>query len=122
MTAAQYQAMISAPKKTGAKFGNVWTEVDGIKFQSKAEANYYGKLKILLRAGKIKDFKRQVVYRIVVNSVFICSYRCDFLIFYNNGTHSIIDVKGEATENLYVFQIKKKLLFACYGITLKIAK
>lgn len=122
MTAKQYQEMISKPKETGLKFGNVWTEVDGIKFQSKAEAAYYGKAKILKRAGQIKDFRRQVPYRIVVNGVFICTYKADFVIEHNSGAVDVVDVKSEATENLYFFQLKKKLLFACYGITLKIAK
>jgi hypothetical protein len=122
MTAAQYQAQISAPQSKGAKFGNVWTEVDGIKFQSKAEAAYYGKLKILKRAGQILDFKRQTPFRIVVNGVFICTYKADFVIYHNSGTRDVVDVKSEATENLYSFQLKKKLLFALHGINLKIAK
>lgn len=122
MTPEQYQAMISAPQNKGAKFGNVWTEIDGIKFQSKAEATYYGKLKILKRSGKIKNFKRQVPYRIVVNKVFICTYRADFVVTFLDGAVEVVDVKSDATEYIYAFQIKKKLLFACYGITLKIAK
>jgi hypothetical protein len=122
MTAKQYQELINKPKETGLKFGNVWTEVDGIKFQSKAEANYYGRLKVLKRAGMIKDFKRQVPFRIVVNGIFICTYKADFVVYHNSGTRDVVDVKSEATENLYFFQLKKKLLFALHGITLKIAK
>lgn len=121
MTPEQYQAMI-LDKKTGAKFGNVWTEVDGIKFQSKAEAKYYGNLKLLKRAGQIKYFKRQVPFRIVVNGHFICTYKADFVVYHNSGHRDVVDVKSEATENLYFFQIKKKLLLACYGLELKIAK
>lgn len=122
MTPAQFQAMISQPPSKGAKFGNVWTEVDGIKFQSKAEATYYGKLKLLKRSGKISDFKRQVPFRIVVNGFFICTYRADFVVYYLDGVRQVVDVKSEATENLYSFQIKKKLLKALYNLDLIIAK
>lgn len=122
MTAAQYQAKISQPQNKGSKYGNVWTEVDGIKFQSKAEATYYGKLKILLKGKKIKGFSRQVVFRIVVNGIFICNYRADFVVEYMDGVRHVVDVKGEATENIYSFQIKKKLLKALYNIDLIIAK
>jgi hypothetical protein len=121
MTAKEYQAMISTPEARN-KFGNIWTEVDGIKFQSKAEARYYGKLKILKRGKMIKEFRRQVPYRIVVNGVFICVYKADFVVTFNDDAVQVVDVKSEATENIYFFQLKKKLLFACYGITLKIAK
>lgn len=42
------------------KFGNVPTEVDGIKFDSLKEAHRWGVLKLLEKAGLIRDLKRQV--------------------------------------------------------------
>lgn len=45
---------------TRNKFGAVKTEVDGIKFDSKHEANRWLQLRLLERAGAIRDLKRQV--------------------------------------------------------------
>jgi hypothetical protein len=41
------------------KYGAKRTEVMGIKFDSKKEANRYLELKMLARAGKIRDLKLQ---------------------------------------------------------------
>ena len=49
-----------APKRN--KYGNVWTEVEGKKFQSKKEANRYSELLMLEKAGEISDLKCQVPY------------------------------------------------------------
>lgn len=38
-----------------SKMGNIQTVVDGIKFDSRREARRYAELKLLLRAGIIKD-------------------------------------------------------------------
>lgn len=121
MTAAEYQARISNQPK-GSKFGNVWTEVDGVKFQSKKEANYYGKLKLRKRAGDIKDFKRQVSFSLVVNGCLICKYRADFIIYHNDGSREVIDVKSDQTETIYSFTLIKKLMYAIHKIKITIAK
>lgn len=41
------------------KYRNKITVVDGIKFRSKREARRYGELKLLERAGEIKDLELQ---------------------------------------------------------------
>ena len=46
----------STPKN---KYNSRKTVIDGISFDSQAEADYYCQLKILLRAGKIDGFCRQ---------------------------------------------------------------
>ena len=48
--------------KKKSKYGNVWTEVNGKKFQSKKEANRYSELLMLEKAGEISDLKCQVNY------------------------------------------------------------
>ena len=42
------------------KYRNVPTVVDGIRFDSKAEARRWGELKLLERAGSISSLERQV--------------------------------------------------------------
>ena len=50
--------------KKKSKYSNIKTVVDGIEFDSKKEADYYCQLKILKRAGEIKDFDLQQRYEL----------------------------------------------------------
>lgn len=104
-----------------SKYHNVITEVDGIKFQSKKEAEYYGKLKIRKRAGEILDFERQKVYKIFVKGELICKYIADFVVTFPDGIVVVIDVKSVATRKNPVFRIKQKLMQAVLGIKIEIA-
>ena len=45
---------------TNRKFGNIPQEVDGIRFDSMKEARRWGQLRILEKAGEIRNLKRQV--------------------------------------------------------------
>ena len=45
-----------------SKYGAIRTTVNGITFDSKAEARRHGQLVLLERAGRIKDLKRQVQF------------------------------------------------------------
>ena len=60
------------------KFGNTKVVVDGIKFDSKKEANRYGNLKLLQKAGEISDLKLQVKIEILVKEKKIWSERLNF--------------------------------------------
>lgn len=121
MTSAEFRTM-QKDKPSGSKYGNTWTEVDGIKFQSIAEAERYGLLKLLKSKGHIKDFKRQVTFALVVNGVLICNYRADFVVYNNDGSREVEDVKSDGTENIYSFTIKRNLMWAIHGIKIKIVK
>jgi hypothetical protein len=119
----EYREKIAGKDKpSNSLFGNTWTVIDDIKFQSKAEAEYYGRLKLRKRAGNIKNFRRAVLYSLVVNGVLICTYRADFVIEHNNGDQSVIDVKSEATEGVYSFRLKKKLMKALFNIDVLVVK
>jgi hypothetical protein len=123
MTPKEYQEMMANKSKpSNSIFGNTWTERDGKKFQSKAEAEYYDRLKLRKRANNIRDFRCGVLYSLVVNGLLICTYRADFEIIHNDGTKSVIDVKSEATEGVYSFRLKKKLMKALFNIDILIAK
>jgi hypothetical protein len=56
-----FKGVYSAAPKAN-KYKNVWTEVDGKKFQSKKEAARYSELIMLEKAGEIFDLKCQVPY------------------------------------------------------------
>ena len=61
-----------------SKYGNVKTVVDGITFDSKAEARRYAGLRALVANGIISDLELQPSFVIDVNGVKICTYRADF--------------------------------------------
>ena len=73
-----------------SKYHNTFTEVDGIKFHSQAEAKRYCELKILKQSGEIKDFRRQVPYKLGGK----VNYVIDFEIKHNDGRIEVEEVKG----------------------------
>ena len=99
--------------KRSGKFNAHRTEVDGITFDSKKEALRYMELKILSKTGHISELKLQPEYPMIVNGHKVCAYRADFR-YVENGKTVVEDVKGYKKNPLYA--LKKKLLFACYGI------
>lgn len=97
-----------------SKYGNVRTIVDGIRFDSKAEAKRWQQLKLLERANEITALKRQQHFPIVINGQKVCTYIADFT--YSDlraGRDVIEDVKGMATEG---YRLKKKLMKAVHGV------
>ena len=109
ITAAELKFQI--PKRM--KYRNVKTVVDGITFDSKKEANYYGKLKLLQKSGEVISFERQVRYNIVIDGQKICAYVADFVVVWSKSGIKVIDVKGISTP---IFKLKQKLMKAVLGI------
>jgi len=50
----------------------------GFTFDSRWEAERWGQLTAMERAGAIRDLERQIKYEIVVNGEKICRYIADF--------------------------------------------
>lgn len=100
------------PTKKTTKYRSVPTLIDDIRFDSKAEARFYGLLKLRIRAGEITGFDRQVPFPLIVNGHLVCHYKADFVLYKPDGSQEIIDVKGVQTPE---FRLKRKLLKACYG-------
>ena len=93
-------------KSKSSKFGNVKVEIDGYKFDSRKESEFYGSLKIKKQAGLIKNFKMQVPYNIVVNNIHIANYFLDFEVENNDGTIEYIDIKGKDKKtNKFMYTI-----------------
>ena len=85
-----------------SKYGANKVEIDGIKFDSQKEGNYYNELKIRLQTGEIRGFCRQAEFILAPN----LRYKADFIVFNNDGTAEIVDVKGFKTQ---VYKDKKKV-------------
>jgi hypothetical protein len=95
------------------KYHATRTECDGIKFDSKKEAAYYGKLKMLKQAGEVLFFLRQVPFHLPGG----VTYRVDFQEFHADGTIRFVDVKGMQTPE---FKAKKKMVEALYPVEIEI--
>lgn len=101
-----------------SKYKNKKTEVDGIKFDSLKEARRYGELKLLVKAGMIKDLELQPVFELVLRQVYQgktmrkVSYIADFMYKdIKRGITVVEDVKGFKTD---VYKIKMKLFLYKY--------
>lgn len=98
-----------------SKYGNRKTTVGGLKFDSKREASRWLDLLMLLDQGKIFGLRRQVPFRLVVQGMFICRYRADF-VYIEAGALVVEDTKGFKTAD---YKIKRALMKACFGIDIK---
>lgn len=115
------------------KFSNKTALIDGIKFQSRKEANRYCELKLLERSGKIKNLELQKTFeliptqrepetmtktgkvrqgKVIEQSV---KYVADF-VYTENGKTVVEDTKGFRTKD---YIIKRKLMLYVYGIKIK---
>jgi hypothetical protein len=97
------------------KFFAKQTEVDKVKFHSKAEARRYTELKVLKKAGQVIFFLRQTPFHLDGN----VKYLCDFMIFWSNGEITFEDVKGCDTP---LSLAKRKMVEAAYPIRIEVIK
>ena len=99
------------------KYKNKKVMIDNILFDSKKEANYYTYLKMLERAGKIKNLELQKKitlqgsFKLNGKTIRAITYIADFVYEDDKGVH-VVDTKGYRTE---VYKIKKKLFAKKYG-------
>ena len=108
-----------------SKYGNKKVLIDGIKFDSIAEGNRYKELKLMQRAGTIKELELQPKFLLQESfkkngkTYKKIEYIADFK-YIENGKVIIEDVKGKETE---VFKLKHKLFEYKYkDLELKLVK
>lgn len=100
-------------KKRTNKFNAKKVTVDGFKFDSQAEADYWLYLKELWQEGKILEIELQPKYELQPkftnprgSKILPINYKADFLVTYKDGSKQVIDVKGMETAD---FKLKKKM-------------
>lgn len=106
-----------------SKYGNKKVEIDGFKFDSKMEGEYYLELLKQKEEGLIIDFKLQPVY--VLQEAFTkrdikfqkITYKADFEVEYPDGEVVAIDIKGMQTP---LFRLKQKLFENKYTLELRL--
>ena len=115
-TAASALSASPSGKRTGNKYGAVATTVDGIRFDSKAEADRYATLRLLERANELRDLRVHTTFSLKVGELLICKYECDFEYWLPGGEHVVEDVKGKRTRE---YGIKRNLMLALMCIRIK---
>ena len=108
------------------KFGAIKTEVDGITFASKHEAERYAELKLMERAHLISDLQLQRVFTLIgaqrdkAGKIIErpCKYIADFAYKDQTGKLIVEDAKSTATRT-DVYKIKRKLMLSIYGIRIQ---
>lgn len=101
-----------------SKYGAVRTVINGIPFDSKAEARRYGELKLIEQAGGLAKLEIHPVFKIKIDGVLICRVVLDFC-YWNCGRLIYEDVKGRDNA---LSKLKRKLVEAQYGIKVKLIK
>ena len=98
------------------KYHNKKTVADGIKFDSKLEAERYSQLKMMERAGIIRDLELQPEYELIPSfrkngkTWRRTVYKADFrYILAEDDSYIIEDVKGSTSVITGVFRLKQKL-------------
>ena len=98
------------------KYHNTKTVADGIKFDSKLEAERYAQLKIMERAGVIRDLELQPSFELLPSfrkngkTWRKTVYKADFRYILCEDDRIIIeDVKGSTEVITDVFRLKQKL-------------
>ena len=110
------------------KYRNKKTVVDGIKFDSKHEAQRYSELLWLKKAGAITNLELQKNFELIPSQYEVLAngkkgkcieraviYRADF-VYEENGSLVVEDAKGCRTPD---YIIKRKLMLFRYGIRIK---
>ena len=90
---------------------------DGQVFDSVKEYHRWGMLKLLERAGRISDLKRQVSFELIPKQQGerACSYVADFT-YMEDGKLVVEDCKGFRTDT---YRLKKKMMLWIHGIRIK---
>jgi len=100
-----------------SKYKAVKTTIDGIKFDSKKEAERYKELKLLEETYKITGLQMQVKFPLIPKTKYgrEIVYKADF-VYYENGQLIVEDTKGYRTD---IYKLKRRLLAEEYGIVIK---
>lgn len=98
-------------KRSGvSKYRNKKTVYNGVKYDSKLEAQTAVELDLLLRANKILGYRRQVPFELLaVAYIPVGVYVADFVVQHFHNTYEVIECKGFETP---VWKLKRKLLEA----------
>lgn len=109
-----YKAL-AKPRSKRHKYGAKQRVVDGIKFDSHAEARRYKTLQLMAKAGEISNLELQPKLPFCINGQKVFTLVADFRYQCTRRGEVIEDVKGFPTETA---RLKKKIVEADRDITI----
>jgi len=95
------------------KYHAVKTEYGGVTYDSRLEARFAALLDQYQRAGMIRSWTRQIPFRMPDGSI----HRVDFMVFYDDGTFELIEVKG---RDLAAGRLKRAVVEDRYGVRIEL--
>lgn len=108
-----------------SKYNSVKVQIDGITFDSKAEARRFAELKVLRDAGQIDNLQLQKKFLLLPSKRNAegylereTSYVADFVYVDSSGETIVEDTKSPATRTPE-YVIKRKLMLHTHGITIR---
>lgn len=106
---------------SNSKYHAVPTVVDNVRFASKREAARYGELKLLVKAGRVRNLKLHPRFALHVKGIVVGHYVADFTFNEKVGPFDVWsfvveDTKGVRTQ---MFRWKAKHMKAEYGIGIR---
>lgn len=101
-------------EKRKSKYGNRKTEVDGIVFDSRHEAEVWKELGLRMRNSEFIGIARQVRFQLPAG----IEYVADFVGFQKDG-YIVMDAKSDATRKDKVYRLKKRMMKECLGIEIQ---
>jgi hypothetical protein len=121
MSLKEYEAMTGEKKPKQNKYRAIPCEVDGFRFDSKAEALYYKILIQMVKYQQVAYFLRQVPFHIPGNTKLVV----DFMVVAKADDSTWIkpiylDVKGD--KPTYAWTVKRKAVEALYPVTIDIVQ
>jgi hypothetical protein len=99
-----------------AKFKNIRTEQDGVTHDSGWEAERFQQLKLMEKAGEIRDLRHHVGFPLLVGDELVGSYEADAVYFDQRLNRKIVeDAKGCRTP---LYRWKARHFKAQYGFSI----
>jgi hypothetical protein len=102
-----------------SKYHNRPTTVDGFRFDSQREAEYWIGLQARAAAGEITGLRRQVCFPLLCpvedRASMVAVYIADF-VYVEAGRRHVVDVKGHRTQ---IYTLKKRWLRMQDGIEIE---
>lgn len=110
-------ALIAEAAKKKSKFKNIRCQAaDGVKFQSKWEAERFQQLQLLEKAGQIRELRAQVSFPLMAGSEMVGAYVADAVYFDVKLNRKVVeDAKGCKTP---LYRWKARHFKAQYGFSI----
>lgn len=116
-------AHATAQQTKPSKYRSVKTTVDGITFDSKHEAARYQELRLMEKAGLIRDLHVQQRFALDVGDTHIANYLADFTydewVLADGLWHPVVEDTKSPITRTPTYRLKAKLMKALHGITIR---